>query len=53
MIIASFGHCTMFFLTAYVAATYGGVSAAIFFSTQALTEFLSRFYQGPLQDKFG
>lgn len=53
MIIASFGHCTMFFLTAYVAATYGGVSAAIFFSAQALTEFLSRFYQGPLQDKFG
>lgn len=53
MIIASLGHCTMFFLTAYVAATYGGTSAAIFFSAQALTEFLSRFYQGPLQDKIG
>lgn len=53
MIIASMAHCTMFYLTAYVAATYEGVSAAVFFTAQAVTEFLCRFWMGPLQDKRG
>ena len=53
MIVASMAHCTMFFLTAYVAAAYEGVSAAVFFTAQAVTEFLCRFWMGPLQDKKG
>lgn len=53
MIVASMAHCTMFFLTAYVAATYEGVSAAVFFTAQAVTEFVCRFWMGPLQDKKG
>ena len=53
MILGSLAHCTMFFLTAYVAKTYGGVSAAIFFSAQAGTEFACRFWMGFVQDKYG
>ena len=53
MIVASMAHCTMFFLTAYVAATYEGVSAAVFFTSQAVTEFLCRFWMGAVQDRKG
>lgn len=53
MIVASMAHCTMFFLTAYVAAFHSGTSAAVFFTAQAITEFLCRFWEGPLQDKKG
>ncbi|MBC5732367.1 MFS transporter [Lawsonibacter hominis] len=53
MIVASMAHCTMFFLTAYVAATYEGVSAAVFFTAQAVTEFLCRFWMGAVQDRKG
>lgn len=53
MIVASMAHCTMFFLTAYVAVTFEGVSAAVFFTAQAVTEFLCRFVMGPIQDKKG
>ena len=53
MIIASMAHCTMFFLTAYVAVKYPGVSAAIFFTAQAIVEFVCRWWMGPVQDKFG
>ena len=41
------------FLKKYVAVKYPGVSAAIFFTAQAIVEFVCRWWMGPVQDKFG